>query len=81
MIFLHYPQGREHWREVRKSLQYLLDAETSTLRDNHELRSRCLIPMSKVKMYLPVTIGDYTDFYSSLEHAIWVYARAYLERN
>lgn len=33
------------------------------------LRSRALVPLSCVTMHLPARIGDYTDFYSSREHA------------
>ena len=62
-------QSPEHWREIRQSLQSLLDENTATLRDDDALRSRCLIAMADVQMHLPVTIGDYTDFYSSIEHA------------
>ena len=43
-----------------------------TLRDNQSpLRpvENVFIPADRVKMHLPVTIGDYTDFYSSIEHA------------
>jgi fumarylacetoacetase len=39
------------------------------LRDNTDLRKRALIPASEVTMHLPAEIGDYTDFYSSREHA------------
>src|SRR5581483_2084288 len=38
-------------------------------RDNAALRQAALVPMSEVEMLLPVEIGDYTDFYSSREHA------------
>src|SRR5262249_6861100 len=33
------------------------------------IRARALIPQAEVEMLLPVAIGDYTDFYSSKEHA------------
>jgi fumarylacetoacetase len=62
-------QGRTVWREVRQRLQQLLDADEPTLRDNAELRARVLVPMKEVEMLLPADIGDYTDFYSSREHA------------
>ena len=62
-------QGRTVWSEVRQRLQQLLDADEPILRDNAELRARVLVPMAKVEMLLPADIGDYTDFYSSREHA------------
>ena len=36
---------------------------------NEALRARCLHPMAAVQMHMPATVGDYTDFYSSREHA------------
>ncbi len=62
-------QGRTVWTAVRQRLQQLLDADEPALRDNAELRARVLVPMSEVEMLLPADIGDYTDFYSSREHA------------
>jgi fumarylacetoacetase len=62
-------QGRTVWSEVRRRLQQLLDADEPTLRDNAALRARVLVPMAQVEMLLPADIGDYTDFYSSREHA------------
>ena len=61
--------GRTAWNETRATLQHLLAAETPTLRDNLALRQQALYPMAKVIMHLPADIGDYTDFYSSKEHA------------
>lgn len=40
-----------------------------SLRENPKLREKALIPMSSATMHLPANIGDYTDFYSSREHA------------
>lgn len=31
--------------------------------------SPALLPMSETRMHMPVKVGDYTDFYSSIEHA------------
>jgi fumarylacetoacetase len=62
--------GHELWSEVRATLQYLLDEETTTLSGNRRLRARALIPVQELTMHLPVAVGDYTDFYSSKQHAI-----------
>ncbi len=62
-------QGRSVWSKIRRRLQQLLDADEPTLRDNAEMQARVLVPMSEVEMLLPADIGDYTDFYSSREHA------------
>ncbi|MDZ7772541.1 MAG: fumarylacetoacetase [Balneolaceae bacterium] len=61
--------GRPAWREARVTLSKLLSAGEPVLRDNEGLRKRVLIPRREVEMELPVNIGDYTDFYSSEQHA------------
>jgi fumarylacetoacetase len=61
--------GRPAWREVRAKLQRLLRHDEPTLRDNAGLRAAAFHPLRDVGMQLPATIGDYTDFYSSREHA------------
>jgi len=61
--------GRLAWSEARQVLQRILSRDEAALRDNTELRQKCLIPMNEVTMHLPANIGDYTDFYSSREHA------------
>uniref|UniRef100_A0A3Q3A8C2 Fumarylacetoacetase n=1 Tax=Kryptolebias marmoratus TaxID=37003 RepID=A0A3Q3A8C2_KRYMA len=61
--------GYEAWRETRTTLKMLLSANDSTLRDNVNLRSRAFVHQSAATMHLPADIGDYTDFYSSKDHA------------
>ncbi len=61
--------GRPAWRAVREILTNLLRADEPTLRDDAKLRGEALIPAERVRMHLPCEIGDYTDFYSSKEHA------------
>eukprot|EP00048_Salpingoeca_helianthica_P024790 m.35348 g.35348 ORF g.35348 m.35348 type:complete len:483 (+) comp9586_c0_seq1:174-1622(+) len=61
--------GRPAWREARETLQKLLSADEATLRDDAALRAKALVPQAEATMLLPVAIGDYTDFYSSKEHA------------
>src|SRR5438477_10590014 len=61
--------GRPAWKKTRDILQRLLSAETSTLRDNTELREHAFHKQSEVTMQLPARVGDYTDFYSSYHHA------------
>jgi fumarylacetoacetase len=62
-------QGRTVWSEVRGRIQRLLDADEPTLRDNAEILAQVMVPRAEVEMLLPADIGDYTDFYSSREHA------------
>jgi fumarylacetoacetase len=61
--------GRTAWDEARGRISQLLRAEEPTLRDNARLREQVLVPQASVRLLLPVEIGDYTDFYSSREHA------------
>lgn len=61
--------GRTTWRLVRNRIADLFDEENPKLRDNKEHREAVLFFMDEVEMLLPVDIGDYTDFYSSREHA------------
>ena len=47
-----------------------MDVQKSLCDDQSPLKDSCaLISMADVTMHLPVKIGDYTDFYSSIEHA------------
>ena len=62
-------QGRGVWRAVRIRLTSILSKENGELRDDETLRARVLFPAADFEMLLPVAIGDYTDFYSSREHA------------
>jgi fumarylacetoacetase len=61
--------GRPAWSAVRAGVSRLLRAEEPALRDNATLREAVLVPQAEVEMLLPAAIGDYTDFYSSREHA------------
>ena len=61
--------GRDAWTEARAAVSRLLRADEPRLRDDASLREHVLIPSADVEMLLPVDVGDYTDFYSSLEHA------------
>jgi fumarylacetoacetase len=61
--------GRTKGREVREHISELLRADNSELKSNKAASEIALIPMSEVQMCLPVHIPNYTDFYSSEEHA------------
>jgi len=62
--------GKAAWREARETLTRLLSTdEPSMLREDASVRANALVPQSQVQMLLPAQIGDYTDFYSSREHA------------
>ena len=61
--------GREAWSAVRVQLTDLLSEDVPTLRDDAALRREALVPAAEAELLLPVEIGDYSDFYSSREHA------------
>jgi fumarylacetoacetase len=61
--------GKAGMRTLRERLSELLRHDNATLRDDNTLREDALLPVDQVTMHLPVTVGDYTDFYSSREHA------------
>lgn len=61
--------GKNHWHEARLAIQGLLREENPLLRDDENLRREVLLDANEVFMCMPVDIGDYTDFYSSREHA------------
>ncbi len=60
--------GRDAWKETRLILSKLFSEDNSNLRDS-KIKNDVLFHVSDVEMILPVDIGDYTDFYSSKEHA------------
>ena len=57
--------GKEITNKVRLDVQQLLVLENSPLK-NHP---KVFVQQEDAKMHLPMHIGDYTDFYSSIEHA------------
>lgn len=59
----------EVWPQVRQRIIHLFDGTLDDLSSNPELQVACLWELNDVTMHLPCAIGDYTDFYSSREHA------------
>ena len=57
--------GKPFTNELRNRVQNWLCDEKSALKHHDHV----LIEQSEVTMHLPLEVGDYTDFYSSLEHA------------
>ncbi|MEO1484706.1 MAG: fumarylacetoacetase [Bacteroidota bacterium] len=57
--------GKEITKRVRKNIQYWLQDDHSVLAGKPEL----FVKQSEAQMHMPVYVGDYTDFYSSIEHA------------
>jgi fumarylacetoacetase len=61
--------GPQVWSRTRARISELLRHDNPELRDNDELRRRALVPMADAKLFLPIAVAGYTDFYSSKEHA------------
>ena len=61
--------GPVAWKSIRNQLVQLLDAKNSVLKESAILRDELLFAMDKVQMLLPTNVGDYTDFYTSVDHA------------
>lgn len=61
--------GKKVTSNVRKQLIEWLTDVNSELRQNLELQNKVFKKQSDVKMLMPVRVGDYTDFYSSIDHA------------
>tara|TARA_R110002050_G_scaffold109799_1_gene221428 strand:- start:168163 stop:169449 length:1287 start_codon:yes stop_codon:yes gene_type:complete len=60
---------KEGTRALRNRISEIFEENNGELRDNEAHRNSILHDASAVTMHLPVEIGDYTDFYSSREHA------------
>lgn len=61
--------GKATTSAVRIRLMELFEADTARLRADAAACEQVLAPVSETANLLPVHIGDYTDFYSSREHA------------
>lgn len=62
-------KGKKATRDLRNRISKLLDKNFTDLQKNEHHVAQVLIPLEQTTMCMPVQIGDYTDFYSSREHA------------
>lgn len=60
--------GRSTWTAARKEITALLSKDSS-IKDDADLKKKVLVAQNDVTMVMPATVGDYTDFYASKEHA------------
>src|SRR5688572_26777285 len=58
-------QGPAAWRKLRKELSTSLSARNKSWKR----LSKYLVPMKDAQLFLPVAIGDYSDFYTGIHHA------------
>ncbi len=61
--------GKKTWRLVRNRIAEIFDEKNTKLKNNEDHRNRVLFTLDEIEMQMPVQVGDYTDFYSSKEHA------------
>ena len=61
--------GKKTWRSVRDRISKIFDIDNTVLQNNKDHKKTVLFTLDEIEMQLPVIIGDYTDFYSSKEHA------------
>lgn len=61
--------GRKKVGSVRNRISELLRTDNDEMKRNVAARELGLIPMAEVQMQMPFHIPNYTDFYSSEEHA------------
>jgi len=61
--------GRNKWRKIRNRIADLFDEENEELQNEEEHLKKVLFSVENIEMQMPVIVGDYTDFYSSKEHA------------
>jgi fumarylacetoacetase len=62
--------GPEAWRELRVALSRLLSADGADVAARRGELEPLLTPMADAEMLLPAQIGDYTDFYAGIAHAM-----------
>jgi len=61
--------GKAPIRDLRNRVSKLLRSDMPDLRDREHHVRQVLVSQNEVQMLLPVKVGDYTDFYSSMDHA------------
>jgi len=61
--------GKPVTKAVRLRLIDLFSENNQELQSNNIDKTDCLISMAEVEMLIPVKVPNYTDFYSSIEHA------------
>lgn len=57
------------WKRARAIITEILSSANESVQSKKKLRAALLVPVSGVSMHLPAAIGDYTDFYASMDHA------------
>ena len=61
--------GKVCTSKVRLRIADLFSTYNNELKLNKQALELCMHKIDEVEMLMPVSVGDYTDFYSSIEHA------------
>src|SRR5271155_3939498 len=61
--------GGERWSALRARLSDLLRGDHPQTADHRRALEPHVVAMADVRMLKPAVIGDYTDFYASIDHA------------
>ncbi|MCX6231730.1 MAG: fumarylacetoacetase [Bacteroidetes bacterium] len=61
--------GRKKTAGVRNRIAEIFDINNNELQNQLKLHDDIIFSVNDVKMLMPIAPGDYTDFYSSIEHA------------
>ncbi len=64
-----FEMGRPAWKAVRHALFDLLHSQAGEHEQSRRGVSLCLVPQEDAEYQVPARIGDYTDFYTSIDHA------------
>jgi len=60
--------GKQFTRQVRNEISAIFNVENTAAQENAKIQE-ALHTLDEVVMLMPVRVGDYTDFYSSEQHA------------
>jgi fumarylacetoacetase len=61
--------GRDGTSALRRALSDILRRDSASGERARAVGQRILVPMREAELSLPARIGDYTDFYASIDHA------------
>lgn len=61
--------GKQAMRDLRNRVSKLLRSDMPDLRDKEHHVRQVLFSQKEVQLLMPIKVGDYTDFYSSEDHA------------
>jgi len=63
-------QGKAIWRTIRDRIAILFDEKNIELQNQLSHKKEILFSTQDITLIMPISIGDYTDFYSSKDHAM-----------